>query len=120
MRQRADHTLIQPTGGPIVDLFYASVHTKPGIFQSSPERLILTPVLAALLPSYKSGGGIADWEVLTIAEIEARFESEWVLIEDPSTDDFLKVRGGTVRPLTSSRCPEVISYALSRPARFCR
>ena len=36
-------------------------------------------------------------EVLTIAEIEGRFESEWVLIEDPSTNEALEVRGGTVR-----------------------
>jgi hypothetical protein len=33
-------------------------------------------------------------EILTIAEIEGRFDSEWVLIEDPSTDEFLDVRGG--------------------------
>jgi hypothetical protein len=36
-------------------------------------------------------------EVLTIAEIEGKFESEWVLIEDPSTNEALEVRGGTVR-----------------------
>jgi hypothetical protein len=36
-------------------------------------------------------------EVLTIAEIEARFESEWVLIEAPQTDEALEVQGGTVR-----------------------
>ena len=36
-------------------------------------------------------------EVLTIAEIEGKFDSEWVLIENPSTDDSLEVRGGTVR-----------------------
>ena len=35
-------------------------------------------------------------EVLTIAEIEARFDSEWILIEDPSTDEALAVRSGTV------------------------
>ncbi len=36
-------------------------------------------------------------EILTMAEIEGKFESEWVLIEDPSTDESLDVRGGTVR-----------------------
>jgi hypothetical protein len=36
-------------------------------------------------------------EVLTIAEIEGKFDSEWVLIEDPSTDESLVIRGGTVR-----------------------
>ena len=34
---------------------------------------------------------------LTIAEIKARFDGEWVLIEDPITDDNLEVQGGTVR-----------------------
>ena len=36
-------------------------------------------------------------EVLSMTEIEAKFDSEWVLIEDPRTDDALEVRGGTVR-----------------------
>jgi hypothetical protein len=36
-------------------------------------------------------------EVLTMAEIEAIFDSEWVLIENPTTDETLEVRGGTVR-----------------------
>jgi hypothetical protein len=36
-------------------------------------------------------------DVLSITEIEARFDSEWVLIEDPRTNDALEVHGGTVR-----------------------
>jgi len=36
-------------------------------------------------------------EILTMAQIEAKFDSEWVLIEDPTTDETLEVRGGTVR-----------------------
>jgi hypothetical protein len=36
-------------------------------------------------------------EVLTMAQIEAQFDSEWVLIEDPRADETLEVRGGTVR-----------------------
>lgn len=36
-------------------------------------------------------------EVLTLAEIEARFASEWVLVEDPQTDEALEVRSGKVR-----------------------
>ena len=39
-------------------------------------------------------------EVLTAAEIAARFESEWILVEEPETDEKLTVRrvacGGTV------------------------
>jgi len=33
---------------------------------------------------------------MTIEEIESQFESEWVLIEEPWTDEALKVLGGRV------------------------
>lgn len=33
---------------------------------------------------------------LSIEEIESRFESEWVLIGTPRTDETLRVLGGTV------------------------
>jgi hypothetical protein len=57
-------------------------------------------------------------EVLTIAEIGAKFDSEWVLIEDPSTDDSLQVRGGTVRCHGKDR-EEVYRRAVQiRPRRF--
>jgi hypothetical protein len=35
-------------------------------------------------------------EVLTLEEIESRFEAEWVLIDDPQTDEALEVKGGRV------------------------
>ena len=57
-------------------------------------------------------------EVLTIAEIEGQFESEWVLIEDPLTDESLNVRGGTVRCHGKDR-DEVYRRAVQiRPRRF--
>jgi hypothetical protein len=57
-------------------------------------------------------------EVLTIGEIEQKFESEWVLIEDPSTDESLEVRGGTVRCHGKDR-DEVYRRAVQiRPRRF--
>jgi hypothetical protein len=57
-------------------------------------------------------------EVLTITEIEAKFESEWVLIEDPSTDESLEVRSGTVRCHGKDR-EEVYRRAVQiRPKRF--
>ena len=34
--------------------------------------------------------------MLTIAEIEAQFVAEWVLIEDPQTNDALEVQSGKV------------------------
>ncbi len=35
-------------------------------------------------------------ETMTMQEIEARFDSEWVLIEDPETDEVLDVKSGKV------------------------
>jgi len=64
-----------------------------------------------------SRGNIMD-EVLTISEIEEKFESEWVLLEDPATDEFLEVRGGTVRSHGKDR-DEVYRRAVQiRPRRF--
>ena len=57
-------------------------------------------------------------EVLTAAEIEARFDSEWVLIEDPETDEALTVRRGTVRWHSKDR-DEVYRKAVAlHPRRF--
>ncbi len=36
-------------------------------------------------------------EKMTMDEIESQFDSEWVLIADPETDEQLKVLGGRVR-----------------------
>lgn len=35
-------------------------------------------------------------KVLTIAEIETQFDSEWVLVEDPQTNEAFEVQGGKV------------------------
>lgn len=57
-------------------------------------------------------------DVLTIAEIEARFSSEWVLVEDPQTDEDLKVQRGKVRWHSKDR-DEVYRKAVElRPERF--
>jgi hypothetical protein len=56
--------------------------------------------------------------VLTIAEIEARFSSEWVLVEDPQTDEDLNVQRGKVRWHSKDR-GEVYRKAVElRPERF--
>ena len=56
--------------------------------------------------------------LLTIAEIEKEFDSEWVLIEDPLTDELLAVQGGTVRCHSKDR-DEVYRRAVeTRPKRF--
>ncbi|MYK40638.1 MAG: hypothetical protein F4049_10515 [Gemmatimonadetes bacterium] len=36
-------------------------------------------------------------DILTIAQIEAQFASEWVLVEAPQTNDALEVQSGKVR-----------------------
>jgi hypothetical protein len=36
-------------------------------------------------------------DVLTVAEIESRFKSEWVLVEHPQTNESLEVLSGKVR-----------------------
>jgi hypothetical protein len=57
-------------------------------------------------------------EILTLAQIEVRFQAEWVLIEDPDTGDGLTVKGGAVRWHSKDR-DEVYRKAIElRPRRF--
>ncbi len=58
-------------------------------------------------------------QVLTIAEIEAEYDSEWVLVEDPHTDqETLEVLDGVVLCHSKDR-DEVYRKAVElRPSRF--
>jgi len=57
-------------------------------------------------------------EMLAAAEIGARFESEWVLVEEPETDEALNVQRGRVRWHSKDR-DEVYRKAVElRPHRF--
>ena len=57
-------------------------------------------------------------EILTITQIETRFNSEWVLVEDPQTNEALEVQRGTVRWHSKDR-DEVYRKALElKPRRF--
>ena len=57
-------------------------------------------------------------EVLTLAEIQARFDTEWVLVEDPQTNKSLEVQSGKVRFHSKDR-DEVYREAVKlRPKRF--
>jgi hypothetical protein len=57
-------------------------------------------------------------EILTVAEMESRFVGEWVLVEDPQTDDTLEVLGGLVRFHSKDR-DEVYRKAIElQPKRF--
>jgi len=57
-------------------------------------------------------------EFLTLAEIESRFDSEWVLLGDPQTDGANHVLSGTV--LAHSRDRDEVDRCLlvQRPRRF--
>jgi len=57
-------------------------------------------------------------DLLSISEIETRFESEWVLVEDPETNDALEVQVGRVVFHSKDR-DEVYRKAVEcRPKRF--
>jgi len=57
-------------------------------------------------------------DVLTIAEIEAQFAAEWILVEDPETNDALEVQCGKVLYHSKDR-DEVYREAVRlRPKRF--
>ena len=56
--------------------------------------------------------------VLSIAEIEKLYDSEWVLVGDPVTDASMEVRGGKVLAHSRDR-DEVYQVAVNlRPKRF--
>lgn len=58
------------------------------------------------------------YQVLTIEEIESQFESEWVLVSDPQTNDSLEVLSGMVLCHSKDR-DEVYPKAIEvRPKRF--
>lgn len=57
-------------------------------------------------------------KLLTIQEIEATYDSEWVLIEEPTTNDSLEVQMGKVIYHSKDR-DEVYRVAVTRrPRRF--
>ena len=57
-------------------------------------------------------------DVLTIAQIEAQFSLEWVLVEEPETNQALEVQRGKVRWHSKDR-EEVYRKAVElRPKRF--
>ena len=57
-------------------------------------------------------------DIRTIAEMAAQFVSEWVLVEDPQTNDALEVQSGKVLSHSKDR-DEVYREAVRlRPKRF--
>ena len=57
-------------------------------------------------------------DVMTLSQIEAQFQSEWVLLEDPQTNEALEVQSGRVLWHGKDR-DEVYRKAVEvRPKRF--
>ena len=57
-------------------------------------------------------------DVLTVAQIQSQFPCEWVLLENPNTDDSLEVQSGNVLYHSKDR-DEVYRKAVElRPQRF--
>ena len=57
-----------------------------------------------------------DNNIMTITEIESQFESEWVLVEDPQTNEALEVLSGKVTCHSKDR-DEVYRMAQESPAK---
>ncbi len=55
-------------------------------------------------------------QVLTMAEIETQYASEWVLVEDPQTDAELEVVSGAV--LSHSKDRDEVYRKAAEPRRF--
>jgi hypothetical protein len=56
--------------------------------------------------------------ILTVAEMESKFVSEWLLVEDPQLNDALEVHSGVVRYHSKDR-DEVYRRAVElRPGQF--
>lgn len=56
--------------------------------------------------------------VMTIAEIKAQFDSEWVLVHDPQTSDDFEVHSGVVAAHSKDRDEVYRFAATARPKRF--
>ncbi|MCI0418897.1 MAG: hypothetical protein L0387_24315 [Acidobacteria bacterium] len=57
-------------------------------------------------------------ELLSIEQIQLRFQAEWVLVESPQTNESLEVQGGIVRYHSKDR-DEVYRKAVElKPERF--
>ena len=57
-------------------------------------------------------------KVLTLAQIEAQFQSEWVLIEEPQTNEALEVQSGKVCWHSKDREEVYRKVVEMRPKRF--
>jgi hypothetical protein len=56
--------------------------------------------------------------IMTLAEIEAQYQSEWVLVEDPQTNEALEVQSGMVTCHSPDRDVVYRHAVAKRPKRF--
>ena len=56
--------------------------------------------------------------VLTITQIEAQFPSEWILVEDPQTNEALEVQSGKVVAHSKDRDEVYRQAVMLQPERF--
>ncbi|MBY0528305.1 MAG: hypothetical protein K2R98_33250 [Gemmataceae bacterium] len=57
-------------------------------------------------------------DIMTIAEIEAQFPSEWILLDDPQVDEQQRVQSGRLLHHSPDR-DEVYRKALELRPKFC-
>jgi len=57
-------------------------------------------------------------DILTAAEIEDQFKSEWILVEDPQTYASLRVKSGKLRWHSTDRDEVYLKAIELRPKRF--
>jgi len=57
-------------------------------------------------------------KILTISEIETQFRAEWILLENPKTNEALEVQGGKVVFHSKDRDEVYRMAAAKHPKRF--
>ncbi|KHD08513.1 hypothetical protein PN36_16815 [Candidatus Thiomargarita nelsonii] len=57
-------------------------------------------------------------KILTISEIETQFSSEWILVDEPKTNEALEVQSGKVLFHSKDRDEVYRIAAAKHPARF--
>jgi hypothetical protein len=57
-------------------------------------------------------------EILSVAEIEERYPNEWILVEEPSTNETLEVQSGKVRWHSPDRDETYRKAVELRPPNF--
>lgn len=57
-------------------------------------------------------------EYLTMEEIKKRYPDEWVLLEDPETDEWTEVIGGTLLSHSAKKSETLARFRISKPGHW--